>query len=134
MMDFKKFPLKKVKKYSIELSLTIIIILIHFIGFRLEDSWMKLITLLGVVYISYSFSKASALLSVLLFLVLFGVHEGMHHEENEPMQQNDKGGNAENKEEDLENISHTTDCDDEDEDCKQRLSQLDIQENFRNMR
>ena len=125
MMDFKNFSLKKVKKYSVELSLTTIIILIHFIGFRLEESWMKLITLLGVVYISYSCSKASALLSVLLFLVLFGVHEGMHHEEN------DKGVNAENKEEDLENISHTTECDDEAEDCNQRLSQLEIQETFR---
>lgn len=132
MIDFKNFSLKEVKKYSIEISLTFLIILIHLIGFRLEESWLKFVALVGVVYISYSCSKVSALLSVLLFLVLFGVHEGMLHEENEHTQQNDKGDNVENKEEDLENISHTTECDDEDEDCNQRLSQLEIQETFRN--
>ena len=127
MMDFKNFSLKEVKKYSIEISLTFLIILIHLIGFRLEESWLKLVALLGVVYISYSCSKASALLSVLLFLVLFGVHEGM--------QQNDKGITEEDQEEDLEDISHTTDCDDdnEDGDCKHKLSQIDVQESFRNM-
>lgn len=124
MVDFKTFPLKKVKKYSLEISLTIAILLIHIIGFRLEGSWMKLFSLVGVVYISYSCSKASSLLSVILFLVLFGVHEGMHHAENETMQDNN---------EDLESVSHTTECDDGDDECNQGPSQLDIQEGFRNM-
>lgn len=126
MMDFKMLPLKKVKKYSVELSLTIAIILTHFLGFRLEGTWMKLVALLGVVYISYSFSKACALLSVVLFLILFGVHEGMH----------DRDGKDDEGMTDSEDI-HTShleeECDEEDEDCHQRQSQLDVQETFRNM-
>lgn len=130
MVDFKTFPLKKVKKYSVELSLTIAIILIHILGFRLEGSWMKLFSLLGVVYISYSCSKAGALLSVILFLVLFGVHEGMHNGEEEYIQQNDEDNTTEDH---VEDISHTTECDGDNEDCSQRLSQLEVQESFRNI-
>lgn len=125
MMDFKVLPLKKVKKYSVELSLTIAIILTHFLGFRLEGTWMKLVALLGVVYISYSCSKACALLSVVLFLILFGVHEGMHYEDEEKEGMTDS--------EDIETSHTKEECDEEDEECKQRQSQLDVQETFRNM-
>lgn len=125
MMDFKMLPLKKVKKYSVELSLTIAIILTHFLGFRLEGTWMKMVALLGVVYISYFCSKACALLSVVLFLILFGVHEGMDHEKK------DEGMS------DTEDVSTShleEECDEEDEECHQRQSQLDVQESFRNMK
>ena len=124
MMDFKMLPLKKVKKYSVELSLTIAIILTHFLGFRLEGTWMKLVALLGVVYISYSCSKACALLSVVLFLILFGVHEGMNGDE-------EKEGMTDS--EDIHTSHLEEECDEEDEECHQRQSQLDVQESFRNM-
>lgn len=127
MMDFKTLPLKKVKKYSVELSLTIAIILTHFLGFRLEGTTMKLVALLGVVYISYSCSKVCALLSVVLFLILFGVHEGMYHND-------DKQDEGVIDNEDIKTSNIEEECDEEDEECKQRQSQLDVQESFRNMK
>lgn len=116
--------LKTLKKYPVELSLTLSIVIAYLLDIRFESSSIKLIALIGVVYISYTYSKVSALLSVFLFFIMFRYLEGMKNVENvdDSNEEEVKYDFEEPEEEECEGER------DEDGKCI-----LDVEEEFRNM-
>ena len=122
--------LKTLKKYPAELSLTLSIVIAYVLDIRFESSLIKLIALIGVVYVSYTYSKVSALLSVFLFFIMFRYLEGM---------KNSEGVDDSNEDEEKEEVKDDFEEPPvEEEECEGERDEngkciLDVEEAFRNM-
>ena len=127
--------LKTLKKYPVELSLTLSILVAYFLDIQSDSSLLKLIALMGVVYISYSYSKVSSLLSVLLFFILFRYMEGMKVLDTENENNNDNNNDDDNN--DIAN-DFAEPADEGEQQCNGERDEegnciLDVEEAFRNM-